>query len=226
MEAQQRTEEVDEMILAKYHSAVDLTKVGTNNYDLTPIAQVGANSNWTKITGQIFCSESFFDLAGLAMESKTIIPTGITCQRGNSPLLQGATPGDNFIMLDVLTSIPVSINPDVLNWFNVGPGFPGSTLNFEHVLYMRGQRWTVDVDTNSQFPLMADEWQSGSMASTASDRVYSYRVVLVNTGNQSARIITPSGRHVMDVEAKEEPTYEYLMRLKRSYDLQNGPDVD
>lgn len=213
-------------VLAKYHSALDITQAAPNNYDLTAVSQVGSNSQWTRISGQIFVSETFFDLAGLAMDEKTIFPSGITCQRGNSALLEAAAPGDNFIILDVLTSIPVDLANDVLNWFNVGPGFPGSTLNFEHVLYMRGQRWTVDVDTNSQFPLKADEWQSGSMSPTASDRVYSYRVVLVNTGNSSTRIITPTGRHVMQVETKEEPTYEYLMRLKRSYDLQQSPDVD
>ena len=213
-------------VLAKYHSALDITQAGPNNYDLTAVSQVGSNTQWEKITGQIFVSMTFFDLGGLAMEEKTVFPSGITCQRGNSPLLEAAAPGDNFIMLDVLTTIPIDITNDVLNWFNVGAGFPGSTLNFEHVLYMRGQRWTVDVDTNSSFPLKADEWQSGSMAPTASDRVYSYRVVLVNTGNSSTRIITPTGRHVMQVDVIEEPTFEYLMRLKRSYDLQQEPDVD
>lgn len=213
-------------VLAKYHSALDITQAAPNNYAFTAVSQVGSNSQWSRISGQIFVSETFFDLAGLSMEDKTIFPSGITCQRGNSPLLQGGAPGDNFIMLDVLSSIPVDIPNDVLNWFNVGAGFPGSTLNFEHVLYMRGQRWTVDVDTNAQFPLKADEWQSGSMAPTASDRIYSYRVILVNTGNASARIITPTGRHVMQVEATTEPEFEYLMRLKRSYDLQQTPDVD
>lgn len=213
-------------VLAKYHSALDIVQTAPNNYDFTPVSQIGSNSQWERISGQIFVSETFFDLAGLAMDEKTIFPSGITCQRGNSALLEAGTPGDNFIMLDVLTSIPIDVVNDVLNWFNVGAGFPGSTLNFEHVLYMRGQRWTVDVDTNAQFPLKADEWQSGSMSPTASDRVYSYRVVLINTGNASARIITPTGRHVMQVETKEEPTYEYLMRLKRSYDLQQSPDVD
>ena len=213
-------------ILAKYHSCLDITQAAPNNYDLTAVSRVGSNMGWTRISGQVFVSETFFDLAGLAMDDKTIFPSGITCQRGVSPQLDAAAPGDNFIVLDVLTSIPVDLDNVVLDWFNVGPGYPGSTLNFEHVLYMRGQRWTVDVDTNSSFPLKADEWQCGSMMPTASDRVYSYRVILVNTNNSSTRIITTNARHVMEVDTKEEPTYEYLMRLKRSYDLQQSPDVD
>jgi len=50
--------------------------------------------------------------------------------------------------------------------------------------------------------------------------------VLINTGNTSNRILTPSGRHVMQVDAIAEPEFQYLMRLKRSYDLQQTPDVD
>jgi len=213
-------------VLAKYHSCLDITQTAPNNYSLTTVSTIGSNSGWEKISGQIFASETFFDLAGLAMDDQTIFPSGITCQRGTSPLLNAAAPGDNFIMLDVISAIPIDMTNDVLNWFNVGPGFPGSTLNFEHVLYMRGQRWTVDIDTNSIFPLKADEWQAGSMMPSASDRLYSYRVVLINTGNTSNRILTPSGRHVMQVDAIAEPEFQYLMRLKRSYDLQQTPDVD
>ena len=216
-------------VLAKYHSALDVTKIGPNNYDLTPISQYGANMGWSKLVGQIFVSETYFDLKGLAIDDKTLFPTGIVCQRGNVGQMDGAAAGDSYIMFDVLTSIPIdtsSASQDIINWFNVGPGWPGSTLNFEHVLYMRGQRWTTDLDTNNQFPIKIDEWQSGSMSPTASDRVYSYRVVLIGLGATATRVITPSGRHVMQIEGKEEPTYEYLMRLKRSYELQQSPDVD
>ena len=216
-------------VLAKYHSALDVTQTSPNNYDLTTVSQYGANMGWSKLVGQIFVSETYFDLKGLAIDDKTLFPTGIVCQRGNVGQMDGAAAGDSYIMFDVLTSIPIdtsSASQDIINWFNVGPGWPGSTLNFEHVLYMRGQRWTTDLDTNNQFPIKIDEWQSGSMSPTASDRVYSYRVVLIGLGATATRVITPSGRHVMQIEGKEEPTYEYLMRLKRSYELQQSPDVD
>lgn len=215
--------------LAKYHSALDIEQAGPNDYNLTVASQVGSNMDWTKISGQIFCSQTFFDLAGLAMEEKTIMPEAITCQQGTQPIMQGSAAGDNFLMLDVITSIPIDVvfgSTTILNWFNVGPGFPGSTLNFEHVLYARLQRWTTDLDTANQFPMKADEFQCGSMSPTASDRLYSYRVILVSLGATVARVITPAGRHVLSVDTKEEPTYEYLMRLKRSYDLQQSPDVD
>ena len=216
-------------VLSKYHSALDITQSALNNYDLTVVSQIGANEGWTKIAGQIFASETYFDLAGLAMDDKTIFPEGITCQQGSTPRVFGAAVGDNYLMWDVITSIPIDLvfgSTVILNWFNVGPGFPGSTLNFEHVLYARCQRWTTDVDTNNRYMLKADEWQCGSMSPTASDRLYSYRIILVALNSNATNFITQTGRHVMEVAVKEEPTYEYLMRLKRSYDLQQSPDVD
>lgn len=217
-------------VLHKYHSALDITQPvpGATNFDFTPVPVVGANQGWIRLIPNLYVSETYFDLKGLAIDDKTIFPSGITCQRGNVPIIGAGAAGDNYQVLDVLTSIPVDITDIqlILNWFNVGAGFPGSTLNFEHVLYMRGQRWTVDVDTNAQFPLKADEWQSGSMMPTASDRVYSYRIVTIRTNVDALQIITDTARHVMQVDVSQEPTYEYMMRLKRSYDLQQSPDVD
>lgn len=210
-------------VLAKYHSALDITQVGPNDYNLTPVNTLGSNMSWTKVTGQMFVAEEYFDLAGLALDMKTVFPSGITVQRGRVPnITGGALPGDNIQILDVITSIPIDVTDLTVlnNWFNVGPGFPGSTLNFEHVLYFRGVRWTTDLDTNNAFPMKADEWQAGSMSPTASDRLYSYRVVLVSEGAAATRIISTNARHVMQVDVAEEAEYSYMMRLKRSYDLQ------
>ena len=63
------------------------------------------------------------------------------------------------------------------------------------------------------------------MKPTASDRVYSYRVALVAT--VSADRMDLSGcRHILQAVAREESDHEYLMRLMRSYQLQQEPDVD
>ncbi len=216
-------------VLAKYHSALDITQTGPNDYDLTVVNTIGSNMSWAKVTGQLFVSEEYFDLAGLAMDNKTIFPSGITVQRGRVPnITGGAVPGDNIQILDVITSIPIDVNDLTVlnNWINVGPGFPGSTLNFEHVLYFRGVRWTTDLDTNNAFPMKADEWQAGSMSPTASDRLYSYRLVVVSLNAAATRIVSTNARHVLQVDVAEEPEYSYMMRLKRSYDLQQQPDVD
>ena len=66
--------------------------------------------------------------------------------------------------------------------------------------------------------------QLGSLEATASDRIYCYRVVLYS--GAVARFDVYPARYILRADAKEEPEYQYLMRLKRSYELQNQPDRD
>ena len=73
--------------------------------------------------------------------------------------------------------------------------------------------------------LVSDD-QLGSMNPTASDRVYSYRIVSVSLSGTNKDVTVLASRQILSAEAREEPEFEYLMRLKRSYELQNEPDVD
>ena len=217
-------------ILAKYHSPLYVEALIPTTEDFTFKASLGPyNNGWTKLEPKVFVSETYFDLAGLAMDEETIFPEAITVQRGMVGGMVDGRAGDSYLVFDIMTSIPVDISTAYVGWLGFGAGFPGTTLNWEHVLYSRLQRYTLDIDTGQVFVMKADETQSGSMMPTASDRVYSYRLVQILTGpgtSSLSEVITAPVRHVMQVSAKEEPTYEYLMRLKRSYDLQQAPDVD
>jgi hypothetical protein len=215
-------------ILTKFHSTLDIELGATWDFKAVPL--LGANQGWINLGSGVFASETYFDLGGLAMDDKTITPAAMTVQYGTFPAAQNGVAGDTYEVLDVMTSIPVDISDltIVAQWLYQGPGMVGTTLNFEHVLYCRRQRWTLDLDTNVGFFLKADENQSGSMMPTASDRIYSYRLFVVypRAGSTLDRVVTQDARHIMQVDVTEEPTYEYLMRLKRSYDLQQSPDVD
>jgi hypothetical protein len=198
-------------ILSNEHSVLDVTKTGPN-WDFTVLNIQGSNAGWEKFPGatDLFFSSSYIDLAGLNIDSKTVFPTAINVQRSTFPALGGpAAAGDAYQVLDVLTSIPVDLTDfaTISDWLYIGPGMSGTSLNFEHVLYARRQRWTADLDTQS---------------ATASDRIYSYRLVWIveTTGSPWDRLYTSNVRHVMSCETAEEPTYQYMMRLKRSYDLQ------
>ena len=77
--------------------------------------------------------------------------------------------------------------------------------------------------------VLLNEEQYGSMSPTASDRVYSYRVVVaagVIGGPGATSMFVYPARHILRAEAKEEPDHQYIMRLLRSYELQQEPDVD
>jgi len=216
--------------LAKYHSPllVDQQAPGVWTFDT---GFSGFNDNWRQagaLTG-FFVSENYFDLAGMAMDEKTLMFEGMTTQSAGNSLFAGGQAGDSCVVYDIMTSIPVDFDKASTRnaLLNFGLGFPAGTLNFEHVLYQRRRRYTLDLDTAAAFLLIAEDDQSGSMMPTASDRIYTYRVVQFYDISATVTQASLTGvRHLISSMAKEEPTYEYLMRLKRSYDLQQEPDVD
>lgn len=185
---------------------------------------------WTQGIGpgyeDTFTSATYFDLAGMTIEEKTLFLEAATVQQAGFTSV-GQTAGDNVLVWDIMTSIPIDINKNSVQDDIVqrGLGFPGSTLNFEHVLYQRMQRFSLDLDYGARFPVLAESHQSGSLMPTASDRIYSYRLLQFSFAADGAAILPPV-RHLIAVKPTEEQTYEYMMRLKRSYDLQQTPDRD
>lgn len=179
--------------------------------------------------GYVMCS-NYIDLAGLAIDEKTIMFNGAAVQNGGIPNLTGQA-GDKMYVWDIITTIPVDFTkPSAYgNLVNFPPGFLGSTLNFEHVTYQRLQVFTLDLDAAAKQPIRTYTEQSGSLSATASDRLYSYRIIAPDAADPVAPIANfgfGAARHVVEVQTAEEPTYQYLMRLKRSYDLQQQPDRD
>jgi hypothetical protein len=211
--------------LAKYHDALFVTIAGgTGTIDRSLVS-----SGWTSPTNGLYVSQNYFDLAGLAMDDETIFFEGMAVQQSGVPAITGAA-GDNYILYDIMTSIPIDTS-DLLLLGNLsvrGLGYPGSELNYEHVLYSRTRRYTLDLDTTARMAMLALDEQSGSMAPTASDRIYCYRIVLIDaaTLGAAANINVQPARYLIQAVPKEEPEFEYLMRLKRSYDLQQSPDED
>ena len=211
--------------LVKYHDPLFATIAG----GALTIDASTVSGGWSKPIPQHLVSATFFDLGGLSQEEKTIFFDGMAVQEGGIPAIAGSA-GDNYTLWDIMTSIPIDFtNPENLGDLAVrGIGFPGSVLNFEHVLYYRYRRYTLDLDTSARMAMVAQDQQAGSMMPTASDRIYSYRVVIVDapTLASATSINVQSARHLIQASPREEPTYQHIMRLKRSYDLQQSHDED
>jgi hypothetical protein len=214
--------------LAKEHGYFNASRTGGPFVGVWTVED--ATNGWTQGIGpentDYFSSATYFDLAGMSMEEKTIFLEAATVQQAGTLLVTGAT-GDSLVIWDIMTSIPVDItNPDLQeDIVRRGLGFSGSTLNFEHVLYQRMTRYGVDLDFGGGFPVISEQHQSGSLSPTASDRIYSYRLLAV-ASTLDTTVILPPVRHLISVNPKEEPTFEHIMRLKRSYDLQQSYDED
>ncbi len=213
-------------MLAKHHPRLVLLKTD-GAYAFDPF--LGPNG-WTQnaLDDRYYSSSTYFDMAGMVIDDETLMIDAITTQSCGLLGATGVAAGDNFTVYDIITSIPIDItkNDIQVDIVNDGLGFPGSVLNFEHVLYQRMRRYTFDVDTAASFPLLAEDRQSGSLSATASDRLYSYRLIGVFITADDGTVSLPTTRHLVNASVKKEPDFEYLMRLKRSYDLQQVPDRD
>lgn len=211
-------------VLTKYHQPLFATiAAGVVTIDRSSDVYGGG---WSQPTPGLLVSETYFDLAGLATEDETIFFDGIAVQESGIPAIAGVA-GDNYALWDIMTTIPLD-NAALFALPATSPGFPGSTLNYEHVPYARYRRLAIDLDTAARMAMVVNDSQSGSLAATASDRLYCYRVVIIDAATiaSATSINTQAARYVIDATPKAEPEFQYLMRLKKSYDLQNEPDVD
>ena len=222
MEAISRKKEVDEMkTLAKEIGRLAVTKAGPN-------FTINVGDNWRQIggpPGNAFVSSTYFDLAGLAIDDKTLFFDGATVQEASSPSFNPATAGNLLRVADIMTTSPITDTEAIL--YITDANFAGSptTLTFDQTIYGRVRVYNMDLDNLAgAYAILLSDNQTGSLSATASDRIYCYRVVVYDGAD--GRFDLLAARYILSAHAKEEPEHQYLMRLKRSYELQNQPDRD
>lgn len=208
-------------VLEKEHSyAIFTYDGGTRTFTFTE------GSGWDAVQSGLndyAVSQTYFDMAGMTQEERTLFFQAITIQEGSNFEITGPT-GAKLWVLDLVTSIPF----DLTQWnYRFGLGFSGSqsgALNFEHVLFGQYRLFANDVDFAGTTPVLVTSDTFGSGQPTNSDRLYSYRI-LVPFATVAAAIIPPA-RHLVLADTKEEKEYVRLMRMLRSYELQQQPDRD
>lgn len=214
--------------LQKEHQFVVITRV--DGQQLWNISDT--DGSWKAITPAGFvCSQTYFDLAGMTMREKTLFFKSAFVQDFRNPSHTSGAVGDTITLIDLMTSSPLT--DAELSGFAINGNFAGLTsaatsgLTFDQTIYARVREYVVDVDTLAwgSFVQVSDN-QLGSMSPTASDRVYSYRMFFPGTPATAATITLLPARHVLSADVKDEAEFEYLMRLKRSYELQQSYDED
>lgn len=210
--------------LAKEHNFLQMDGIELT-WDVVP----AASSGWRQFSTNGAISSTYFDLSGMSMKEKTLFFEASGVQSTSPPATdQGGAAGDSLVILDIMTSTPLT-DAQLGIFFTVG-NFSGSTITWTETIYARHQLWARTLnEAGLSYMVMLNEEQYGSMSPTASDRVYSYRVVVpagVIGGPGATSMYVYPARHILRAEAKEEPDHEYIMRLLRSYELQQEPDVD
>ena len=223
MEAISRKKEVDEMkTLTKEFGTLGVDKLG-------PVYTIQDDVfGWEQITPglQFFVARTYFDLGGLTMDDKTLFFEAAGVQDVHNPVSSPAVAGNLAAVIDILSNKPLT-NAECLNVISFGNMITTASANltFDQTIYMRHRIFNTDLDNVAgSYMITLSDNQLGSMSPTASDRVYVTRIVSF-AGGDGSYTVTPV-RYVLRASAKEEQEYEYLMRLKRSYELQNEPDRD
>jgi hypothetical protein len=211
--------------LAKEHGILSVNQATPASGVFT----ITVGNGWRPITGstRAFISETYFDLAGMSQREKTLFIEAATVQEVAPAVLTAGAAGDGFLMADIMTSEPMT-DVQALNFATQGNfAHVSCGLGFQETIFGRIELFAKDIDTATwPYPLRLSSNQLGSLQATASDRIYSYRVVNID-GNSAATDFAFSGvRHLINAVAKEEPDYQYLMRLRRSYELQQSHDED
>lgn len=192
-----------------------------------------AGSEWVELTELGLGYESTIDLSGYANQYLTFFPE-VAFNQGPARVAITGTEAAGVIEAVAITTVPM----DLQLFANAvirggGPGLPSlladpDSMDYSTALYYRVDTHLVDTATPNVRGVtrLANTAQLGSISATAADKLFIYKVVLpifltsVNAVEITS-ILSTAERVGFIGQMAEEPTIEYMMRLKRSYELAN-----
>jgi len=205
----------------------------------------------TYTSKRYWVTESKLDLSGYAMEDLTFFFRNSFEQDGgfrsiswNASAASPLSPYDTTVLENVIvSSVPITdqqlvasivIAPGFIPYGNI-PSTPGYYGNFNrtHIIHGHLAGYDVELDQVSKADADGSGWLKieqdfyySSLEPTAADCLYCYRVLALPTGAGmddfgADSVSLPPKRVIMNGMTGEEPHLEYMMRLKRSYELAN-----
>ena len=194
--------------------------------------------SWTKLgskgAGENFIHESTIDVAGYTGEDMTFFPLAGDVQRGATSL--GLTTG--FVTELIIASTVPIINSSwsVLSSLNMWNTLPGqfsqgndteSGIDFDQIIYGQMNIYTENTNVNQNWGVRVHTSSIGSGAPSNGSKIYVYRVVRLDDAAGPGFYATiPSGRLLLSGQLREEAEYAQIMRMRRSYELQQSYDED
>lgn len=208
--------------LTKEHLLCSVNQDGPDIYSLG-----SASYGYRLLSPRTFASSTYFDLAGMSQREKTMFFEAATVQEFINPGHSNGVAGDNILVFDIMTSEPMT-DTELIGFVGAGNfAISSAGLGYQQTIYGRVRSFLVDLDTAAWGSfILASENQIGSLEPTASDRIYSYRILYIAPGTTATQIDLYYARHIIRAEAKEEQEFRYLMRLRRSYELAQNHDED
>ena len=188
------------------------------------------------VTGTaLFYQEVQIDLSGYALDKKTFFPYSSFEQR-NGPTIGSFTADDrNIYDTMIVSSIPLSEEQVAMNSYVQDlPGFTVTNIGIpildkayrinrdplmhQHQLIQSHDSTTANPAGSSIYRVTSSV-NGSSLEPTAADVLYCYRILFCKGTDGSGFL--PAARVLLPGTISSEPTLEYMMRLKRSYELAN-----
>jgi len=201
--------------------------------------QYGDWENITPNPNSWWLQEGRIDLTGLASEELTTFLSMVDIQRSGlyASLDPDATTLSEYILItdtpwfkgDIISFVAAQVTtffaappPGFLYATDAGTSEP--LPSWVNVLYGEFNLMAVQQQvSNAMVRTYSTTWGSGG--ATASDTIYIYRLCPLS-GQASGQIVIPGLNVVLGVVVGKEADLAYIERLRRSYILQEGRDVD
>ena len=171
-------------------------------------------------------NETYFDLSGYELDDLTLFPMGATMQ--DPGIYSAATQAGEPIQ------VPVQVL-DIISQDRLSPGgvFGDLAINNVPGMMESDEDWVQMVwgqyrlmmpqatyGANPSVFLSASGGLFGSGSPTTAAKLWFYRFVIINGPNtQGDTLNIPASRFVLNAIIGKEPTAEFMMRQKRSYEL-------
>jgi len=215
--------------IIKEFSPLNVLSTGiSDDWDLQSIGTI-TNEGWTKLGPSFFMNRQTIDLHGLTAEERTMFFSTQFLQRPTrySTTMDFATSGgltltDQFIISDTPLDDITGTVPDNARSFQAG--FNSSPDDYITIKLAEG----VVMAQNNAIPLvlsMVDAYNFGSGEPTASNKLYCYRFVDIDTTNvpiaPGSLIELPGVRYVGVGVTTKEKSLVWMQRMKRAFEIQN-----
>lgn len=188
-------------------------------------------------TTAVFFSGSI-DLSGYAMEDLTFSPYASFLQEGGFYFFRD---GAGAFVLDLVSSVPIDptevtnamilqSTPGFINTPNQNPAVTLPNDNPDTIMHSQFRFMGNDTSFPGNFFLKTElEAFASSLEPTAADKLYYMRIGIVFANvapvppqtDYGTQFSMPAGRIKIPGRWSKEPELEYMMRLKRSYELAN-----
>lgn len=183
-----------------------------------------ATNGWETVSNKGLFYETYFDLSGYELDDLTLIPVATLLQDGMPYTTTSVDPVTQLAVFDVISQERLSPE-EVIDAYGATaeyPGSPGSTEDWTQILMCNFRLMSPQTDfAVSTLLLPATGGSFGSAEPTAVQKLWLYRIVRPAALDLSATTWSiPPTNFVLNAEIIEEPTLDYMMRLKRSYELQ------